>query len=124
MIFEPAARNGAGHAQKPALTGRPPRTGRCLVPARYGDHMATQMAVRTPDAALAALDDAIRAGRFENRAAAVREGPDRLLREEHERAIAASYRRAYMEHPEEEWIGEVGLALAAQRLEDLDGRTP
>lgn len=86
--------------------------------------MATQIAVRIPDSHLAALDDAVRAGRFANRAAAVREGLDRLLREEHERDIAASYRRAYTEHPEEEWIGEVGLALAAERIEHLDDRTP
>jgi Arc/MetJ-type ribon-helix-helix transcriptional regulator len=52
--------------------------------------MATQNAVRIPDSALAALDHAVRAGRFENRAAAVREGLDRLLREEYERDIAAS----------------------------------
>jgi Arc/MetJ-type ribon-helix-helix transcriptional regulator len=77
--------------------------------------MATQIAARIPDLALDALDHAVRAGRFESRAAAVREGLDRLLGEEHEREIAASYRRAYLEHPEEEWVGEVGSVLAAAR---------
>jgi hypothetical protein len=33
--------------------------------------------------------------------------------------------RAYLEHPEEEWLGEVGSALAAERIEDFDDdRTP
>jgi Arc/MetJ-type ribon-helix-helix transcriptional regulator len=52
--------------------------------------MATQIAVRIPDSALDALDHAVRARRFESRAAAVREGLDRLLCEEYERDIAAS----------------------------------
>ena len=44
--------------------------------------MATQIAVRIPDSALEALDHAVRARRFESRAATVRE--------EYEREIAAS----------------------------------
>ncbi|PZS33785.1 MAG: hypothetical protein DLM61_04575, partial [Pseudonocardiales bacterium] len=70
--------------------------------------MSTQIAVRIPEGDLAALDDAVRAGRFASRAAAVREGLTRLLREERDREIAESYRRAYSKHPEEEWFGKVG----------------
>lgn len=43
--------------------------------------MAKQIAVRIPDAALEAVDGAVRAGRFGSRAAAVREGLQHLLRE-------------------------------------------
>lgn len=79
--------------------------------------MSAQIAVRIPEGDLAALDDAVRAGRFASRAAAVREGLTRLLREERNREIAESYRRAYSEHPEEEWFGEVGVALLAEAVE-------
>ena len=72
------------------------------------------------EASLAAVDGAVRAGRFESRAAAVREGLERLLRDEREREIAESYRRAYATHPEEEWLGEVGLALAAERIKQVE----
>ncbi|MBD0330215.1 MAG: hypothetical protein ICV64_08945 [Thermoleophilia bacterium] len=37
----------------------------------------------------------------------------RRLREEREREIEAAYRRGYGEHPQEEWVGEVGLAAFA-----------
>lgn len=82
--------------------------------------MATQVAIRIPDAALAAVDEAVRDGRFESRAAAVREALERLLDSERERAIAASYRRAYAEHPEEEALGEAGATLMAESVADLD----
>ncbi len=78
--------------------------------------MATQIAIRIPERDLAALDEAVRAGRFASRAAAVREGVSRLLGEERDREIAESYRRAYSEHPEEEIFGEVGLALLAEAV--------
>ncbi|MGI9094822.1 MAG: ribbon-helix-helix domain-containing protein [Thermoleophilaceae bacterium] len=82
--------------------------------------MATQIAVRIPDSALAAMDDAIRAGRFESRAAAVREGLQRLLHEEREREIAEDYRRAYTDRPEEEAVGEAGLTLMAESIAELE----
>jgi Arc/MetJ-type ribon-helix-helix transcriptional regulator len=82
--------------------------------------MATQIAVRIPEAALATVDNAVRAGRFESRAAAVREALERLLADEREQEIAESYRRAYADHPEEERLGEVGLALAAERIRELE----
>lgn len=89
-------------------------------PQRYAHRMATQIAVRIPDSALAAMDDAIRAGRFESRAAAVREGLQRLLHEEREREIAEDYRRAYTERPEEEAVGEAGLTLMAESIAELE----
>jgi Arc/MetJ-type ribon-helix-helix transcriptional regulator len=65
------------------------------------------------DADLAALDRAIAAGQFAGRSAALREGVAYLLREEREREIVESYRRGYGRYPQEEWIGEYGLAALA-----------
>ncbi len=53
-------------------------------------------------------------GRFANRSEALRAGLERVLAEEREREIDAAYRRGYGEMPQEEWVGEIGLAgLAA-----------
>jgi len=75
--------------------------------------MTEQVAVRIPMRDLSALDEAIARGRFPNRAAALREGLERLLREEREREIDEAYRRGYGEQPQEDWIGEAGLAAFA-----------
>lgn len=82
--------------------------------------MSAQIAVRIPERYLAALDEAVRAGRFASRAAAVREALDRLLASEREREIAEEYRRAYAQHPEEDWVGRVGEALMAESIEEAD----
>jgi Arc/MetJ-type ribon-helix-helix transcriptional regulator len=82
--------------------------------------MSAQIAVRIPERDLAALDEAVRAGRFASRAAAVREALDRLLASEREREIAEEYRRAYAQHPEEDWVGRVGEALMAESIEEAD----
>jgi hypothetical protein len=49
----------------------------------------------------------------------MRAGLARILREERDREIAEAYRRGYGEHPQEEWIGEAGLAalIAFDRAE-------
>ena len=52
-------------------------------------------------------------GRFANRSAALRAGLDTVLREERERVIDDAYRLGYGKHPQEDWIGEAGLALFA-----------
>jgi Arc/MetJ-type ribon-helix-helix transcriptional regulator len=81
--------------------------------------MTTQVPVRLTESDLAALDAAIERGRFANRSEALRAGLARILREERDRAIAEAYRRGYGEHPQEEWIGEAGLAalIAFDRAE-------
>lgn len=79
--------------------------------------MTTQIALRIPAETLAALDDTVKRGRFENRTAAVRAAIDRLLAEEREAAIDAAYRRGYGKHPQEEWIGELGLAAMSALVE-------
>jgi Arc/MetJ-type ribon-helix-helix transcriptional regulator len=73
--------------------------------------MTIQIPVRIPDEDLAELDAAIARGSFPNRSAALRAALDLLLREERERAIDDAYRRGYGAHPQEDWIGEAGLAL-------------
>jgi Arc/MetJ-type ribon-helix-helix transcriptional regulator len=63
---------------------------------------------------VAALDAAVARGRFPTRSAALRSGLEHVLREERDRAIDEAYARGYAEHPQEEWVGELGLAgLAA-----------
>lgn len=62
---------------------------------------------------MAELDAAVRRGRFTTRSDAVRAGIELLLREEREREIDEAYRRGYGEHPQEEWVGEAGLAAFA-----------
>lgn len=56
------------------------------------------------------LDALVAGGRFANRSDALRAGLDRLADEERERLIDAAYARGYGEHPQEEWVGEAGLA--------------
>jgi Arc/MetJ-type ribon-helix-helix transcriptional regulator len=85
--------------------------------------MSQQIAIRLPDDDVSALDEAIARGRFPSRAAALREGLDRLLREEREREIEEAYRRGYGDQPQEEWVGEAGLAsfaafVAAEEKDD------
>jgi Arc/MetJ-type ribon-helix-helix transcriptional regulator len=76
--------------------------------------MTIQVPVRLTEREVAALDVAVASGRFPNRSAALRAGLDRLLRDERQRAIDEAYTRGYGEHPQEEWVGVVGLAgLAA-----------
>jgi hypothetical protein len=50
-------------------------------------------------------------------------GLARLLDDKRERAIEAGYRRGYATHPQDNWVGQVGLAgLAA--LDRTEGGKP
>ena len=76
--------------------------------------MTTQVPVRLTDSDLAALDAAVEAGHFASRSEALRSGLAEVLRKARDSEIAEAYRRGYGEHPQEEWVGEAGLAgLAA-----------
>ncbi len=81
--------------------------------------MTIQVPVRLTESDLAALDAAIDRGLFANRSEALRAGLGRILREERDREIEQAYRRGYGAHPQEEWVGEVGLAglIAFDRVE-------
>jgi Arc/MetJ-type ribon-helix-helix transcriptional regulator len=99
-------------------TGASSHCGR--VTAAYAHHVAIQIVVRIRDRDLAAIDQAVEAGRFPSRAAAVQEALERLLADERERQIADDYRRAYAEHPEEDRVGRLGDVLMAQSIEELE----
>lgn len=78
--------------------------------------MATQIAVRLSDEQLAGIDAAVAQGHFESRAAAVRAGVERVLREQRDLEIAEAYRRGYGGQPQDEDTGKLGLALGTELL--------
>jgi Arc/MetJ-type ribon-helix-helix transcriptional regulator len=75
--------------------------------------MTTQVSVRLTDSDVAALDAAVEAGQFTSRSDALRAGLAVVLRQAREREIAVAYRCGYGEHPQEEWVGDAGLAALA-----------
>ncbi len=85
--------------------------------------MTVQVPVRLTESDVAALDAVIDRGRFANRSEALRFGLERILREERERELVELYKKAYAAQPEEEWIGEVGLA-ALSALHEAEGGDP
>ncbi len=80
--------------------------------------MSVQIAVRLGEDDLESLDAAVARGAYPSRAAAVRAGLQRLLRDDREQEIEQAYRRGYAEHPQEKWVGEAGLAHGARLLAD------
>ena len=82
--------------------------------------MPSQIALRLPDGKLAQLDSLVARGSYRNRAEALRAGLDRLLEEDREQEIAEEYRRAYTEHPQDEWVGEAGAILAGEVISERD----
>ena len=79
--------------------------------------MTVQIPVRIPDRDAERLDEAVARGRFASRSEALREGLAMLLREERDREIAEEYRRAYEKYPQEDRVGQDGLALFAAWVE-------
>ena len=91
----------------------------------YAERMTVQIPVRIPDRDVELLDEAVARGRFANRSEALRAGLAIVLREEREREIEEAYRRAYTEHPQEDWIGQVGLwALTQIVAAEEEGQEP
>lgn len=87
--------------------------------------MSVQIPVRIPEEDARRLDEAVASGRFASRSDALREGLARVFREESEREIAEQYRRGYGKHPQEDWIGDVGLwALTQIVAAEEAGREP
>lgn len=85
--------------------------------------MTTQVPVRLTESDLAALDAAIARGRFANRSDALRSGLERILYEERQYEIDQMYADGYGRHPQEAWVGELGLAgLAA--FDKAEGGAP
>ena len=83
-----------------------------------------QIAIRLADEDLERLDSAVAAGRFPTRAAAVRAGVDRLLRDERDREIAEQYQRAYSAQPQDEGDGRAGAALMAAAIAQEESNGP
>jgi Arc/MetJ-type ribon-helix-helix transcriptional regulator len=75
--------------------------------------MTVQVPVRLTESDLAALDAVIARGRFANRSEALRAGLERVLYDERQRAIDDAYAAGYGKHPQEEWVGDLGLAALA-----------
>jgi Arc/MetJ-type ribon-helix-helix transcriptional regulator len=85
--------------------------------------MTTQVPVRLTESDLAALDAAIARGRFANRSEALRSGLERILREERQHEIDEMYAAGYGKHPQEEWVGGLGVAgLVA--FDEAEGGAP
>ncbi len=85
--------------------------------------MTTQVPVRLTESDLAALDAAIARGRFANRSDALRSGLGRILHEERQHEIDQMYAAGYGKHPQEEWVGELGLAGFAE-FDRAEGGAP
>ena len=86
---------------------------------RYNRCMTVQIPVRIPKEDADRLDAIVASGRYASRSDVLRHGLERILREEREREIVGSYRRAYVEHPQEE--SEIGLWAFAQFVEREEG---
>ena len=78
-----------------------------LAEARYDTCMTIQIPIRIPDEDAERLDAIVASGRYASRSDALRQGLDLILRQERDREILESYRRAYAEHPQEE--SEIGI---------------
>ena len=87
--------------------------------------MTVQIPVRIPEEDAEALDAAVKRGAFESRSDAIRQAVDMLLKELREQEIVEAYRRGYDKYPQEERIGQVGLALLAEFVaEEEKGQDP
>ena len=73
-----------------------------IAKARYHYRMTVQIPVRIPDKDAERLDAVVASGRYASRSDALRSGLELILRQERDREIVESYRRAYAEHPQEE----------------------
>jgi Arc/MetJ-type ribon-helix-helix transcriptional regulator len=85
--------------------------------------MTTQIAVRLPDDVVDIVDASVSSGRFATRTAFIRTAIEELARREREHEIADEYRRAYTAHPQEEWIGRLGVALLDALVEAEERNT-
>jgi Arc/MetJ-type ribon-helix-helix transcriptional regulator len=75
--------------------------------------MTVQVPVRLTEEDTARLDELVARGRYASRSEALRAGLREVLKAERDREIEEAYRRGYGKYPQEEWIGELGLAALA-----------
>lgn len=74
--------------------------------------MTIQIPIRIPEEDARRLDAIVASGRYASRSDALRRGLELLLRQEREREIVESYRRAFENEPEEKSV--VGLWAFAE----------
>lgn len=87
--------------------------------------MTVQIPVRIPEEDARRLDEAVASGAFASRSDAIRHGIEMLLKQIRDDEIAEEYRRGYGKYPQEEWIGQTGLALLAEFVaEEEKGQDP
>jgi Arc/MetJ-type ribon-helix-helix transcriptional regulator len=82
--------------------------------------MTVQVRVRLTAEDIAAVDEVVASRRYSSRGEVLRAGLARVLAEERGRAIDEAYRRGYGEHPQEEWVGELGLAAIDRAARDTE----
>jgi len=75
--------------------------------------MTIQVPVRLTEEDVSALDELVAEGTFRTRSDVLRAALAALLHEHREQAIVEAYRRGYGKYPQEEWIGEAGMAALA-----------
>ncbi len=74
--------------------------------------MTVQIPIRIPDEDASRLDAIVASGRYASRSDALRQGLDLILRQERDREIVESYRRAYGDDPQDD--SENGLLVFAE----------
>jgi len=75
--------------------------------------MTVQVPVRLTEEDVSALDTLIACGAYKTRSEVLRAALAALLHELREQEIDDAYRRGYGKYPQEEWIGEAGMAALA-----------
>lgn len=88
----------------------------------YAVCMSEQITFRIPNEDLARLDEIVANRGYPTRAEAIRSALRLLVRTERNRLIAESYRQAYAEKPQEDWIGEAGAAALSDAISGEGGR--
>jgi Arc/MetJ-type ribon-helix-helix transcriptional regulator len=89
------------------------------MPRLYGQAVASiEVRVELSDDELAALDDVVSSGAFSSRSEAFQQAVASFLRRRSSAGIAASYRRAYRDSPEDERLAGLGLRLLGDRLRE------
>lgn len=84
--------------------------------------MSRQVSLTLSDDELHRLREVIAERGYRDEEAALREALRHVLEpaSDDREHIAEAYRRAYAEHPEENWVGEAGARLMAESVRELE----
>lgn len=83
--------------------------------------MTVQVPVRLTSEDVSALDKLIADGSYKTRSEVLRTALAALLHELREQEIDEAYRRGYGKYPQEDWIGEAGMAALSEFDRSEDG---